>query len=91
MRWREWHHGYLGAGLIVLALLPQWLVWTVGLTLMVEDFLWQHAFGLPSPLKWLYLKLLWPLFIMRRGERFYFVQVLNRWLDEQFGKKTPVV
>jgi hypothetical protein len=84
--WNQWHHGHLGVALMVAGLwLGPWL-WVPGLVLAVEDYVWQHALGRPSPLKWLYLATLWNLSYARQGVRVYPVRRLNAWLDAQLGK-----
>ena len=68
----EWHHGHLGVLLIIAGLwLGPWC-WVPGVVLAVEDYVWQHALGMPSPFKWLYGVTLYRIAAVRR---------LNVWLD----------
>jgi hypothetical protein len=74
-RLNEWHHGYLGCGLI---LLGRWLgpwLWVPGATLLLDDLI-EHTTGFGA-LLWLYGRTLW---------RIPAVQRLNAWLDHLFGK-----
>jgi len=71
--WNEWHHGFLGAALVIFGLLiGAWWFWVPGLVLVGDDFA-QHFLGIgESPIHRLYVRWLWPLAPVQR---------LNRWLD----------
>jgi hypothetical protein len=73
MKWNEWHHLYLGIALIAIGIFTSPWLWIPGAIIALDDIV-QHTFSITSPLKWLYLKLLWPIPA---------IQKLNKWLDDQ--------
>lgn len=67
VQWRQWHHAYLGALLVLAGVLIASLVlaW-VGIALTFDDVLLEHvpqAFGNTSPLRWAFTKAAkrWPV------------------------------
>jgi hypothetical protein len=80
MVWREWHHGYLGIGLLGASWALGWPPLGLIGGLLVLDDAYQHLRqvgepGYESPLHQLYGRYLWPL---------PWVRSLNRWLDRLF-------
>ena len=80
----EWHHGYLGALLILAALVGMWLcsgwVWfvmyLVGGVILLDD-IYQHIFDVRTPLKILF----------GYAYQMDWVKDVTRWFDGLFGRK----
>lgn len=80
VQWRQWHHAYLGALLVLAGVLIASLVlaW-VGIALTFDDVLLEHlpqAFGNTSPLRWCFA---WA------AKRWPWLAAISHFLDRLIG------
>lgn len=77
---KGWHHGYLGALLVVIGIYFEiWWLITIGLVIVIDE-LYQVATKkqYSGPLHWLYVNTLYKLEIVKK---------INALFDKLFGKK----